>query len=822
MVSPVTELVRDHARHLRLSPMSVCDMTLRSRSTRGLELLAAMATDGRLDRAGVVAEMRAFLSSGDALPPTPVDEQALVSLARASLGWAGDPAMLEETADLFRAVRAMRPQSALKESVVVKGHFDRFDVQSNLRLGRTAYVEQALDDLLDDGDLAWMARTELAHPERGRVGSTWDGWLAVFNEITTEFGIAPITLTSGDGAPFDRVSSVAPPAADAAQGPLVTVVMSVFSPDQSLLTSLRSILAQTWTNLEILMVDDCSPEQYVPLLEEAAALDERITLHRMPVNGGPYRIRNMALSTARGDVVTFQDGDDWSHPERIERQLRALLADPTLVATFSRSVRVTSSMSLNKIGYSPTRRNLSSLMIRRAEVVERLGSFDQTRKSADSEFFDRLVLVFGDDRVRLLDEPLALVQLTDDSLSRQDFELGWRDPDRVAYRQAFEHWHGLIAAGLESPHVEPGTRRFPAPAGHLGPKPGEREIDVVVISDWRSGISRPAGVADEVAAIAAAGFSVTVLPVEMMRHAQRRRLAPADDIMALRFAGVLEESRWDAPILAGLVVVRDPELLSYPRPVDRVGVRAGRVLLHAEVPPRAPSGGWLVYDPAEIEATAEAMFGVRPTWLPATAQIAAALAAEGAAAPVDPPAALGCAPVVRRPDGRWARRPVVGTSGLDRSQRDRLSAEAVLDLLPRSKRYDVRVRDVSGALDTRTAPEALPPTWSRHDAEPLDAFFDGLDVYVCFERPSTGPERPYEALLAIARGCLVLAPPALEQHLGPAAVYRDDRPVDRQLDHLRRHPKVVARQREQATAWLERTASAEALLRALGLDVRGA
>lgn len=818
MVSPVPDLVLDHARHLRLSPLSVCDMTLRSRSTRGLDLLAAMATDGRLDRTTLIEAMRDVAASGSTAQAPAVDEYTLACLGRALLGWADEPDALRDAADLFQALRVMRPTTTMKDAVIRRGHFDRFDVQTNLQLGRTAYVDGIVDELFDDGDLVWMARTELAHPELGLPGSTWDGWLASFNQLTAAFGVAPVEIAPGDGAPFDRVGAAATPASDAADGPLVTVVMAVYSPDQSLFTSLRSILAQTWTNLEILMVDDCSPAEYQPLLEQAAALDDRVTLHRMPVNGGTYRIRNLALEIARGDVMTFQDSDDWSHPERIERQVRALLADRDLVATFSRSVRVTSGLSLNKIGHAPTRRNLSSLMIWRDQAVERLGSFDETRKSGDSEFLDRLTVVFGEERVRLLEEPLALYQLTDGSLSRADFALGWRDHDRVAYRQAFEHWHRMIADGEESPRLEPGRRRFPAPAGHLG-RPGEAApVDVAVVSDWRAGISRPAGVADEVAAIAASGRTVTVLQAELMRHAHRRRVEPSDDIWALRFAGVVEESRWDAGISAGLVVVRDPELMSYPRPLDSVRVRAGRLVVHAEIGPTAPSGDWLVYDPTIVERTAAEMFGVAPSWLPATAQIAAALRQHGAAAEILDPAPLAHVPVVRPHPDAWPSRPVVGTSGLDRLLRDRLSADQLFDLLPRTDRYDVRIRDTDQALDTRTAPRPLPATWSRRDDQPLAELLDDLDVYVCFERPSTGPERPHEALLAIAHGCVVVAPPTLRQHLGEAAVYRDGRPVAQLLDELADRPDAVAAHRDRARAWLERTASSDALLRALGLD----
>ena len=69
------------------------------------------------------------------------------------------------------------------------------------------------------------------------------------------------------------------------------------------------------------------------MLARAVALDPRIHLVKQPVNQGTYAARNAGLDAAAGEFVAFQDSDDWSHPRRLELQVRPLLENPRLVAT---------------------------------------------------------------------------------------------------------------------------------------------------------------------------------------------------------------------------------------------------------------------------------------------------------------------------------------------------------------------------------------------------------------------------------------------------------------------------------------------------------
>lgn len=116
--------------------------------------------------------------------------------------------------------------------------------------------------------------------------------------------------------------------------PLVSVVMPVHNAAATLGSSVRSVLAQTHSDLELLVTDDASKDGSPELLAELAATDERLRFRPAPERGGAARARNLAIERARGDYVAFLDSDDMWLPEKLERQLDfARLAQAPLTYT---------------------------------------------------------------------------------------------------------------------------------------------------------------------------------------------------------------------------------------------------------------------------------------------------------------------------------------------------------------------------------------------------------------------------------------------------------------------------------------------------------
>ncbi|HEU4346972.1 MAG TPA: glycosyltransferase family A protein, partial [Actinoplanes sp.] len=328
-----------------------------------------------------------------------------------------------------------------------------------------------------------------------------------------------VRVADGPGAPFDRLETGW--AQRVGHRARITTIVTTYQPGPELLTAVRSLAAQTWTNHEILVVDDGSPHGHDDVLRRAIAIDPRARLIRLPANGGTYVARNAGLDAATGEYVTFQDSDDWSHPLRLERQVAPLLADPAVFCTTSTGMRVTDDLRVSRPGFPQTRSyNLSSLMVRREVALRRLGHLDPVRKGADAEYVERARAVFGRPATRHLDgPPLALIRLSSASLSSADYRPGWMHPARRSYLSAFRAWHRQVAAGAADPRAAGArdSRAFAAPRRMLG-RTGRRIYDVVLAADWTSGD----GGLGRVRALQSRGLRVAVLHLDDPAHLRHR------------------------------------------------------------------------------------------------------------------------------------------------------------------------------------------------------------------------------------------------------------------------------------------------------------
>ncbi|MEN9753187.1 MAG: hypothetical protein RL670_878, partial [Actinomycetota bacterium] len=139
-------------------------------------------------------------------------------------------------------------------------------------------------------------------------------WLDKLSKQLLGRGVAPLAFAYEQLRPIDALTApTAKPRPAKADDPKVSIVISAFQPDQHLFTAVKSSLAQTYQNLEVLVIDDASGVEYSELLAQVEQLDSRVKVLHQTENGGTYRIRNRALDEATGDLITFQDSDDWMH-----------------------------------------------------------------------------------------------------------------------------------------------------------------------------------------------------------------------------------------------------------------------------------------------------------------------------------------------------------------------------------------------------------------------------------------------------------------------------------------------------------------------------
>lgn len=113
--------------------------------------------------------------------------------------------------------------------------------------------------------------------------------------------------------------------------PLISIIIPVYNVEHYLATCLDSILAQTYTHLQIILVDDGSTDNSSQVCEAYAQKDKRIqVIHQK--NGGLCAARNTGLTYVRGEFLVFVDSDDWCDTKFIEILLKGALENNSQIS----------------------------------------------------------------------------------------------------------------------------------------------------------------------------------------------------------------------------------------------------------------------------------------------------------------------------------------------------------------------------------------------------------------------------------------------------------------------------------------------------------
>lgn len=115
------------------------------------------------------------------------------------------------------------------------------------------------------------------------------------------------------------------------KSPLISVIVPVYKVEKYLPVCLDSLLAQTYRNFELLLVDDGSPDGCWQIMQQYAAQDSRVRIFSKE-NGGVSSARNFGLEQARGEYICFVDSDDFVAPQYLEWMYRAIKQTNTELA----------------------------------------------------------------------------------------------------------------------------------------------------------------------------------------------------------------------------------------------------------------------------------------------------------------------------------------------------------------------------------------------------------------------------------------------------------------------------------------------------------
>lgn len=206
--------------------------------------------------------------------------------------------------------------------------------------------------------------------------------------------------------------------------PTITVIMPVYNSEHYIREAIESILNQTFTDFQFLIIDDASTDQTISIINSYK--DPRIDLIEKPKNTGYTKSLNLGLKKARGKYIARMDSDDISLPERFEKQVAfleanleyALCGTSYSILGNDRLIAVPNSYEEIKINLLWGNCIAHPTVMLRNEVLKKYG-LEYNPKMEPSEDYDLWVKLLPKGKLHNLKEELLLYRMHNSSVSRQ-------------------------------------------------------------------------------------------------------------------------------------------------------------------------------------------------------------------------------------------------------------------------------------------------------------------------------------------------------------------------------------------------------------------
>ncbi len=610
---------------------------------------------------------------------------------------------------------------------------------------------------------------------RSRVEQNQLRWL---NKTFTRNGFAPIELADPSlRLTMDNIAARPARQSHPSSGEgKISVLMPAYNAADTIAMAMKCVLGQTWTNLELIVVDDGSSDNTWSVIEFTAKRDARVVPIRHPQNRGVYQARNTALSRATGDLVTVHDADDWSHPEKLA--LQAIAIGKSRLVNLTKQIRVLDDM---RVYVKPDSGMLlycyPSLMMTR-NVLEELGAWDEARTGADGELWERLRVKDPRNKVVLKSGvALSFHLFRENSLTMaQPTDISTRYYGaRCQYIAAYRHWHKLERA-KPNPDltIRPGQRRFPVP--HIC-KPGlaqRREYDLIFVSDFSLLGGTTASNVCMLRAAERLGLQCACFHWPRIEFATRP-INPK--IRRLLHEGVAANVVAGESLSCRLVIINHPPLLNQLPDILPQVETAACVVIVSQTPWTRSKGGCQLYDLAKAVANVHAAFGVQPELAPLSPTIRRFLYSSGEDLLITN---LDWTPIIdsekyRRRSSSWSgsRTPVIGRHGRDSPDKWPKDRQALCQAYCANASIEVRI--LGGARNAKRVLGRIPSNWVVLPFDSMDVqdFLSGLDFFVHYPHEHWIEAFGRTAMEAMTAGVVAILPPHFVEIFADAAVYAE-------------------------------------------------
>ncbi|MGA0545068.1 glycosyltransferase [Brevundimonas sp. VNH65] len=623
----------------------------------------------------------------------------------------------------------------------------------------------------------------------------FEGWTASINRYLAGQGLAPIMLDMSRPQLVDRFSCRE--VSRRTGGPLVTVLMPAFNAADTVMGAAGSILAQSWSNLELIIIDDASSDATWQRLQALAQTDPRVRILRNAENVGPYVSKNLGLRLARGQYVTGHDADDWAHPQRIERQV-GFLQEAGEPFCLTGMLRLDADMKVTR--FAKIGRNcfdgvgsaaFISLMIERRWLQGVYGFWDELRFGGDSELIHRIETVEARIIPRLPEFAMFAIDMPDGLTNHPDhgYAPGRPSAVRKSNRSKAARWHSSLdrsTAYLPFPHR---PRKYPAEPESLNPhakvaanlavateSPApERQLkaQVCIVTHLNFTGGNTSTTLEEIRVLRAGGVDIKVVHCPVAFSLKNGDHFDISD--KFREHAEIIRHWWDVDgIECDDLIVRHPRVITSPAFARLAGgLRAGRAWYVINNSRHAISGGQ-VYDPDVLRQIIRRATPDSYALAPISPRIRAELLetfSDQELTATDWNPTFDVESHVGEVAEALTFPIVIGRHGRDGPEKWLEDPNELRAAYPADRDFQIHI--LGGAVIPQRRLGGLPKNWTVLDYGAIDpwTYLDQIDLFVYFPHTQWREAFGRTIVEALIRGRPVILPASFREHFGDMAYY---------------------------------------------------